>query len=99
MTEIETHATKPKHENKFHSFNLYHPLSIVFAFIFVIYYLNRFKPKLVQDVMHKVIVEKLQGQSYRVEDTSTWSREISDDIRNRMKGILSIHSISAIHFS
>ncbi|KAH7830773.1 dynein light chain, Tctex-1 domain containing protein [Monocercomonoides exilis] len=46
---------------------------------------NRFKPSVVKELMRKVMIDKLDGQEYHSENTPSWSREISDDIRNQLK--------------
>lgn len=42
--------------------------------------------KAVRDVIHEVLVSKLQGETYHSENTSQWTREIADEIKSKLKG-------------
>ena len=48
----------------------------------------RFQRKVFQEKIHEILLERLDGQEYHPENTPSWSREISDEIRNKMKGLL-----------
>jgi hypothetical protein len=47
---------------------------------------RRFRPQIVKEAIHQVLEERLNGQDYSLENTPTWAKEISDEIRNKMKG-------------
>jgi len=46
---------------------------------------NKFRPKVVQEIIKSVLHEKLNGVTYHSENTSQWTREIADDIKERLK--------------
>ncbi|KAL7752769.1 hypothetical protein RI367_001771 [Sorochytrium milnesiophthora] len=46
---------------------------------------HKFKPSVAQKIIHQVLVEKLSGQAYSADNATQWTRDISDDIRNRLK--------------
>ena len=46
----------------------------------------RFRPVLVKDLIHKVLMETLNEKQYSSDDAKTWSKEISDTIKARLKG-------------
>ena len=96
MTEVDPHATKPRHQNKFE--NLQFIIFIWFYSIIHEFAFLRFQRKVVQEIIHKIIVDKLEGQVYKPDETSAWSREISDDIRNKMKGWLFFQSSLEVIF-
>jgi hypothetical protein len=49
---------------------------------------RRFRPQIVKEAIRQVLEERLSGQDYSLENTPTWAREISDEIRNKMKGTI-----------
>ncbi|KAI8805817.1 Tctex-1 [Cladochytrium replicatum] len=46
---------------------------------------NRFRPAIVSTIIHQVLENRLRGQTYTGEASSAWSKEIADEIRNRLK--------------
>eukprot|EP00741_Cyanophora_paradoxa_P010440 tig00000037_g10095.t1 len=48
-------------------------------------YQNKLKPAVVKSHIHEVLVRKLHGQFYNAENMSQWTREISDEIKNKLK--------------
>lgn len=47
----------------------------------------RFRPPLVKDVIHLVLKETLHEKQYSSEEAKTLTKEISDSIQTRLKGI------------
>ena len=47
----------------------------------------RFRPPQVKDVIHQVLKESLHEKQYSSEDARTLSKEISDSIQSRLKGV------------
>jgi hypothetical protein len=84
MEEAAVHATKPRFQNRFAAqFSPPFPHRYSFLFNF------SFQPSLVTAIMEKIVKEKLDGQEYHPENTPSWSREISDEIRNQMRSFSS----------
>ena len=48
----------------------------------------RFKPNRAKEIMQEILKKKLVGTAYHADNTSTWAREIADDIKARLKGEL-----------
>lgn len=48
-------------------------------------YANKFKSSRAKDIINSVLVARLSGQSYHADNTSSWAREIADDIKNKLK--------------
>jgi len=46
---------------------------------------NRFRAGKVKDIIGEVLKAKLDGKTYHPDNTSTWTREIADDIKLRLK--------------
>uniref|UniRef100_A0A061RGY2 Tctex1 domain-containing protein 2 n=1 Tax=Tetraselmis sp. GSL018 TaxID=582737 RepID=A0A061RGY2_9CHLO len=46
---------------------------------------ERFKPNKARQVMQEVLKQKLSGVSYHADNTSNWAREISDEIKSKLK--------------
>ncbi|BFZ00552.1 hypothetical protein BsWGS_03591 [Bradybaena similaris] len=46
---------------------------------------QKFRPAAVKEVIHLVLAEKLHGRSYNSEDTTTWTKEIADTVKARLK--------------
>ena len=49
-------------------------------------YLYRFRPAIVKECIHQVLVERLHDKSYDGEEVMEWSKNISDEIKNKLKG-------------
>lgn len=47
---------------------------------------KRFGAVKVKEIIAEVLRSKLEGLSYHADNTSTWTREIADDIKVRLKG-------------
>eukprot|EP00002_Diphylleia_rotans_P013545 TRINITY_DN2645_c0_g1_i5.p1 TRINITY_DN2645_c0_g1~~TRINITY_DN2645_c0_g1_i5.p1 ORF type:complete len:130 (-),score=26.32 TRINITY_DN2645_c0_g1_i5:153-542(-) len=50
-------------------------------------YQKKFRPALVKETIRAVLNEKLNGLQYHPEHTSQWTREISDEIKTRLKDL------------
>lgn len=48
----------------------------------------RFRQVIVKETIHNVLNEHLSGKSYDAEETTEWTRRISDDIKLKLKGTL-----------
>mmetsp|Transcript_17001 Transcript_17001/g.28071 ORF Transcript_17001/g.28071 Transcript_17001/m.28071 type:complete len:127 (+) Transcript_17001:131-511(+) len=48
-------------------------------------YQNKFRPAAAKDIIHSVLSKRLAGQFYNAESVSQWTREISDEIKSRLK--------------
>ncbi|XP_005100157.1 tctex1 domain-containing protein 2 [Aplysia californica] len=46
---------------------------------------QKFRPVNVKEMLHTVLGEKLTGKTYSSEDTTAWTKEISETIRDRLK--------------
>ena len=46
----------------------------------------RFRPVVVKELIHKVLMETLNEKQYSSEQAKTWTKEISDTIITRLKG-------------
>ena len=47
---------------------------------------SRFRPAIVKECIHQVLAERLQDKSYDAEEIMDWSKSISDEIKNKLKG-------------
>jgi len=57
--------------------------------------LGRFKPMKIKEMMHGVLHDKLQGVTYSSENVSQLTKEISEDIKNGLKGAF---GLPLLHF-
>lgn len=48
--------------------------------------MHRFKASRVKEIIGSVLVARLSGQQYHADNTSSWAREIADEIKNKLKG-------------
>lgn len=48
----------------------------------------RFKASRAKEIIGAVLKAKLAGQQYHADNTSSWAREIADDIKSKLKGAL-----------
>jgi tctex1 domain-containing protein 2 len=48
-------------------------------------YANKFKEKEARDIVQRALKEKLSGATYHPDNTSTWAKEIADDIKQELK--------------
>jgi hypothetical protein len=55
---------------------------------------GRFKPSVVKEIIAGVLNEQLAGKEFSVDNTSGWTKEISDEIKKRLKGANSLPIIS-----
>jgi len=46
---------------------------------------QKFRPSVVQKIIHEILVEKLNGQVYSPETCSSFTKEIADEIKNKLK--------------
>ncbi|XP_065055804.1 dynein light chain Tctex-type protein 2B-like [Rhopilema esculentum] len=46
---------------------------------------NKFRPVAVKNVIHEVLSEELGGKQYNAEETATWTRAVSDSIKDKLK--------------
>lgn len=52
----------------------------------VFFFICRFRPVIVKETIHNVLNEHLTGKTYDTEETTEWTRRISDDIKLKLKG-------------
>ena len=50
-------------------------------------FIFRFRPINVKEMIHVVLGEMLSGKTYNSEETASWTRDISDTIKKRLKGM------------
>ncbi|XP_064615029.1 dynein light chain Tctex-type protein 2B-like isoform X1 [Liolophura sinensis] len=48
---------------------------------------HKFRPAIVKECIHQVLIDKLSGKSYDAEETTELTRSISDDIKLKLKDI------------
>mmetsp|Transcript_11169 Transcript_11169/g.19568 ORF Transcript_11169/g.19568 Transcript_11169/m.19568 type:complete len:121 (+) Transcript_11169:126-488(+) len=48
-------------------------------------YKSKFKPSRVREIIAAVLKARLAGTTYHADNTSSWAREIADDIKQRLK--------------
>jgi hypothetical protein len=41
-----------------------------------------------KQIIRETLDQKLTGETYKAEDTSKWTKEIADEIRDKLKGVL-----------
>ncbi|KAI8917569.1 Tctex-1 family-domain-containing protein [Powellomyces hirtus] len=46
---------------------------------------QKFRPAIVQKLIHQALMDRLTGATYNAESCSQWTKEIADDIKNRLK--------------
>ncbi|EFJ51127.1 flagellar inner arm dynein light chain [Volvox carteri f. nagariensis] len=46
---------------------------------------QKFKPSRAKEIIGTVLVARLSGQQYHADNTSSWAREIADEIKNKLK--------------
>jgi hypothetical protein len=51
-------------------------------------HVRRFKPSRARQIIAEVLRAKLTGAAYNADNTSTWTREIADEIKQRLKSEL-----------
>eukprot|EP00051_Salpingoeca_urceolata_P028391 m.486602 g.486602 ORF g.486602 m.486602 type:complete len:123 (+) comp24516_c0_seq1:216-584(+) len=51
------------------------------------HYQDKFRPAVVQEVIHSVLVEKLSGKQYDTDESLQLSTEICDEVKSRLKGL------------
>ena len=54
------------------------------------YNTNRFRPVAVKAIIHDVLHEELSGKQYNSEEATSWSKHISDTVKEKLKGKLNI---------
>ena len=47
----------------------------------------RFRPAAVKAIIHDVLNEELSGKQYNSEEATSWSKHISDTVKDKLKGI------------
>lgn len=47
---------------------------------------NRFRPAAVKAVIHDVLNEELSGKKYSSEEATSWCKQISDTVKEKLKG-------------
>jgi hypothetical protein len=48
-------------------------------------YKHKFRPSRAKEIIASVLKERLTGTVYHADNTSSWAREISDDIKHHLK--------------
>ena len=46
----------------------------------------RFRPALVKDLLHEILVEYFHDKEYSAENVEGWTKELCDNIKRRLKG-------------
>ncbi|KAJ3052061.1 Tctex1 domain-containing protein 2 [Rhizophlyctis rosea] len=46
---------------------------------------QKFRPAIVQKLIHQILNDRLEGATYHPDTCSQWTREIADEIKNRLK--------------
>lgn len=54
---------------------------------------SRFRPVIVKEAIHHILVENLQGKSYNGEEATEWTKQISDAIKTKLKGDYTINNL------
>lgn len=49
-------------------------------------FIFRFRPVIVKECIHNILNERLTGKRYDTEETIAWTKEISDEIKLRLRG-------------
>ena len=47
----------------------------------------RFRPAAVKAIIHDILNEELSGKQYNSEEATSWSKHISDTVKDKLKGI------------
>jgi len=55
---------------------------------------NRFKPAVVKDAIHKILQERLHEKQYSSDQANIWSKEISNAITQRLKGMTQFYHVT-----
>jgi len=53
---------------------------------------DRFRPIVVREIIHLVLKDILTDKVYNSDDAKLWTREISDCLQNKLKGLIDIAS-------
>ncbi|KAI8593006.1 Tctex1 domain-containing 2-like protein [Geranomyces variabilis] len=48
---------------------------------------QKFRPAAIQKLIHQALVDRLTGATYNADSCATWSKEIADEIKNRLKDL------------
>eukprot|EP00163_Fabomonas_tropica_P031482 TRINITY_DN7506_c0_g1_i1.p1 TRINITY_DN7506_c0_g1~~TRINITY_DN7506_c0_g1_i1.p1 ORF type:complete len:126 (+),score=14.00 TRINITY_DN7506_c0_g1_i1:245-622(+) len=48
---------------------------------------NKFRPSVVKAMMKQLLEEKLKDKTYHSENTSNWTREIADELKQKLKDL------------
>ncbi|KAJ3007970.1 Tctex1 domain-containing protein 2 [Thoreauomyces humboldtii] len=46
---------------------------------------QKFRPALITKVIHQALADRLTGATYQADTCTQWTKEIADDIKNRLK--------------
>lgn len=46
----------------------------------------RFRPALVKDLLHEMLVEYFHDKEYSAESVEAWTKELCDNVKHRIKG-------------
>ena len=47
----------------------------------------RFRPAAVKAIIHDILNEELSGKQYNSEEATSWSKHISDTVKDKLKGM------------
>ena len=47
---------------------------------------HRFRPGLVKDLLHEILVEYFHDKEYSADSVEAWTKELCDNMRHRLKG-------------
>ena len=48
---------------------------------------DRFRPATVKDLIHSLLKDTLSEKQYSTDEAKLWTKEISDNLQNKLKGI------------
>ena len=51
-----------------------------------ILFVIRFRPAAVKGIIHDILNEELSGKKYSSEEATSWSKHISDTVKEKLKG-------------
>ena len=54
------------------------------------FFVIRFRPAAVKAIIHDVLNEELSGKQYNSEEATSWSKHISDTVKDKLKGKLKL---------
>lgn len=53
----------------------------------------------VKAIIHDVLSEELSGKQYNSEEATSWSKHISDTVKEKLKGKVRCYRVSTLHLA